>query len=85
MVFPVIIGYRDEKGFLKGLETIETLKIPSTMRSRFYWDQNACLTFADVFLSWIKSVVVEDDVDVYFCLQFTRCFRYRTCLHTRLV
>jgi RAT1-interacting protein len=61
----VIIGYRDDAGIVKALETFETLKIPRLVREQRHWDPNVCINFADFFLTWLSESLPEDSETCY--------------------
>lgn len=56
----VVFGFRDERGTLLSVQTFKTLKIPKLVSTKNYWNFNACLSFADNFLSKLKQLLLSD-------------------------
>lgn len=56
----IIVGFRDDEGFLRHEETFKTLKIPGMVRAGSKaWDGNICLNFAGDVLHFIKTAVTS--------------------------
>ncbi|CAG8485103.1 3384_t:CDS:2 [Paraglomus occultum] len=72
----IIVGFRDDNGFVKHLKEYKTLEIPRMVRGkRNMWDANVCLNFANNFLSWLRTVIVEDDPRASYLIRFKEPFR----------
>ena len=71
----VVCGLRDDDGIVRKIETYDTLKIPNIARSNnATWSASVCMNFCDTFLSWMKSVVTEDDRNVVYSFRFAEPF-----------
>ena len=47
----IIVGFRDGRGILRGLQELQTHKIPSMVKSTSnLWDGNLCINFTSAFL-----------------------------------
>ncbi|KAI8851525.1 hypothetical protein BC829DRAFT_386911 [Chytridium lagenaria] len=47
----VIVGYRDDNGWLKSIETLKTMEMPRMVRGKDHgWDPIICINFANAFL-----------------------------------
>ncbi|KAI8907706.1 RAI1 like PD-XK nuclease-domain-containing protein [Powellomyces hirtus] len=68
----IIIGYRQDSGALSHIERRKTLDIPRSVRGTQpgIWDATVCINFADAFLKWVKTFVVEDDPKVVYTIEF---------------
>ena len=66
----IVVGFRDDKGIIQHLETLETLKIPRIVRDKQYWDPNVCLAFCDRLLDWIRSCVTVDDQNTTYLITY---------------
>jgi RAT1-interacting protein len=55
----IIVGFRDRDGILRGLEELETSRIPSQVkrRGKATWDGNTCINFTAGLLEWLKTVI----------------------------
>ncbi|ORY86848.1 RAI1 like PD-XK nuclease-domain-containing protein [Protomyces lactucae-debilis] len=52
----IIVGYRDDEGYLQQEEELETLKIPGMVRQGTNaWDGNVCINLAAALLAFIKE------------------------------
>ncbi|KAF3483613.1 uncharacterized protein GIQ15_02937 [Arthroderma uncinatum] len=59
----IIVGRRDQDGFLLALEEYATDEIPNIpKRGARTWDANICINFASQFLAWLKTIVNSDGV-----------------------
>ena len=60
----IIVGFRDQQGWLRRLEEQETQSIPDKMlkTGRRVWDGQTCITFASAFLEWLKGAITTDGV-----------------------
>ncbi|RKP04936.1 RAI1 like PD-XK nuclease-domain-containing protein, partial [Thamnocephalis sphaerospora] len=57
----VIVGFRDDRGYVRSVKTYETMEIPRKVRDKpDMWQANVCLNFADHFLRWLRSIVTID-------------------------
>jgi RAT1-interacting protein len=56
----IIVGFRDQRGFLIRIEEMETEKIPGTVkrRGKATWDGNMCINFAAGFLDCESSCFI---------------------------
>jgi RAT1-interacting protein len=71
----IIVGFRDDQGHVKEVQTIKTLDIPRMVRKYNYWDPNVCLTTLNNFIEWLLNIVQEDDPDVVYRISFDAPFR----------
>ena len=72
----VVCGLRNDDGIVQKIETYETLKIPDiAFMNNATWNASVCMNFCNDFLSWIKSVVTEDDKNVVYSFVFQEPFR----------
>ena len=52
----IIVGFRDDDGAVRKLQTLETLKLPGyAARHPGAWDPKTALQFADKFLTWLRA------------------------------
>lgn len=60
----IIIGFRDQQGWVHRLEQLDTQTIPETIMksNRRLWDGQTCINFASAFLEWLKSTINSDGV-----------------------
>ncbi|KAK5941768.1 decapping endonuclease targeting mRNA [Knufia obscura] len=60
----IIVGFRDQQGWLHRLEELETQSIPDNMlkTGRRAWDGQTCINFASAFLEWLKTTIDADGV-----------------------
>jgi len=60
----VVVGFRDEHGFLQRLEELVTRDIPGQVsrQGRGTWDGNICINFTSRSLEWLKTVINADGV-----------------------
>jgi len=66
----VVVGFRDDNGFVRSLETFDTLFMPRLVRGKpGMWDPIVCLRFLDEFLSWLRRSVSTDDRRVSYIVQ----------------
>ncbi|XP_072022223.1 decapping and exoribonuclease protein-like [Amphiura filiformis] len=63
----VICGFRDDEGVVSHLKSFDTLRMPKYSRGE--WNGAVCFHFMEQFLTYIKSVVVEDDPSVVFLFE----------------
>lgn len=55
----IIVGFRDQQGFVQTLQKFKTLEIPRLVRGKpGLWDPNVCLVFAEHVLHWIRKTVM---------------------------
>ncbi|KAJ3166147.1 Dom-3 Z [Geranomyces variabilis] len=68
----VIVGYRHDDGRLSHIEQRRTMDIPRSVRGTQpgIWDATVCINFADAFLTWLKEIVVIDDPDTVYTIEF---------------
>lgn len=73
----IICGMRDDNGFVRKLETYRTLEIPDIARGyHAAWDASVCMNFCDDFLTWMKSIVKEDNSKVIYSFKYEEPFEY---------
>lgn len=70
----IICGYRDHNGFVKELQTFNTLAIPRLVRDKGMWDSSICLNFLDRFLGWMKEIVRKSGPDVVYLFSWKEPF-----------
>ncbi|KAF4120507.1 RAT1-interacting protein [Geosmithia morbida] len=60
----IIVGFRSREGILRGLEEIDTQRIPQTVNSRPNpsWNADMCVNFAGVFLEWLSKTINDEGV-----------------------
>jgi len=60
----IIVGFRDQQGWLHRLEELDTQSIPDKMlkTGRRAWDGQTCINFASAFLEWLKATINTDGV-----------------------
>ncbi|OAL67925.1 hypothetical protein A7C99_1057 [Trichophyton rubrum] len=59
----IIVGRRDQDGYLLTIEEYTTDEIPSIpKRGANTWDANTCINFASQFLTWLKTIVNSEGV-----------------------
>ena len=52
----ILVGFRDDAGAVRKLQTLDTLKLPGyAARHEGAWDPKTALRFADAFLAWIGA------------------------------
>ena len=52
----ILVGFRDDAGAVRKLQTLDTLKLPGyAARHEGAWDPKTALRFADAFLAWIRA------------------------------
>ena len=52
----IVVGFRDDNGFVRKLQTLETLKLPGyAARHPRAWDPKTALRFADRLLTWLRN------------------------------
>lgn len=61
-VTQIVAGFRDHDGVVVSMETIQTSKISQLIKNEYNcWKPTVCMNFCSDFLSFVKSVVKEDD------------------------
>lgn len=60
----IIVGFRDQQGWLRRLEQIDTQGIPEKILrgGRRVWDGQTCINFTSAVLEWLKEVIVGEGV-----------------------
>ena len=60
----IIVGFRDQQGWLQRLEQLETQTIPDTILNsgRRLWDGQTCINFASAFLEWLNATITDGGV-----------------------
>ncbi|DAA79538.1 TPA_exp: hypothetical protein A8136_0311 [Trichophyton benhamiae CBS 112371] len=59
----IIVGRRDQDGYLLAIEEYTTDEIPNIpKRGANTWDANTCINFASQFLTWLKTIVNSEGV-----------------------
>ncbi|KAJ3102470.1 Dom-3 Z [Phlyctochytrium planicorne] len=71
----VVVGYRDDNGWVTSLETLKTLEIPRKVRGKEYaWDPIICINFAcmllDRLVANIKGEGREQDKKVVYGIRY---------------
>ncbi|XP_026063236.1 decapping and exoribonuclease protein [Carassius auratus] len=63
----IVAGFRDHDGIVVGVETIPTSKISHLIKNEYNcWKPTVCMNFCNDFLSFVKSVVTEDNPRVVY-------------------
>ncbi|KAM4598492.1 decapping and exoribonuclease protein [Polymixia lowei] len=63
----VVAGFRDHEGVVVGVETFHISKISHLIKNEYNcWKPTVCMNFCCDFLSFVKSVVREDDPSVVY-------------------
>ncbi|TRY56739.1 hypothetical protein DNTS_027365, partial [Danionella cerebrum] len=58
----IVAGFRDKDGIVASVETFKTSKISQMIKSEYEtWKPTVCMNFCNDFLSFVKSVVREDN------------------------
>lgn len=58
----IIAGFRDHDGIVVSVETFQTSKISQMIKNEYNcWKPTVCMNFCSDFLTFVKSVVKEDD------------------------
>nr|CAG8542237.1 2731_t:CDS:2 [Entrophospora candida] len=70
----IIVGFRDNNGFLQSIQEFKTLEIPTMVRTDM-WDATVCLNFANKFFEWLKTVVIIDNPRSSYTISFEKPFR----------
>jgi len=50
----IVVGFRDDRGVVHEVQTIETLSIPRMVRAQGHWDPSVCLNFGQQALEWLQ-------------------------------
>ncbi|KAJ9651455.1 decapping endonuclease targeting mRNA [Neophaeococcomyces mojaviensis] len=60
----IIVGFRDQQGWVHRLEELDTQSIPDKiLRSeRKVWDGQTCINFTSAFLDWLKETITTEGV-----------------------
>ncbi|KAI9741941.1 MAG: decapping endonuclease targeting mRNA [Cirrosporium novae-zelandiae] len=60
----IVVGYRDQMGWLRRIEEMDTAKIPGHVKrdGTSSWDGNVCINFTSTFLDWLKGIVIDEGV-----------------------
>lgn len=60
----IVVGFRDQQGWLRRVQCIDTQGIPEkvTRSGRRLWDGQTCINFTAAFLDWLKLTIVSDGV-----------------------
>ncbi|EFR03282.1 hypothetical protein MGYG_06284 [Nannizzia gypsea CBS 118893] len=59
----IIVGRRDQDGYLLAIEEYATDEIPNIPKTGANtWDANTCINFASQFLTWLKTIVDSEGV-----------------------
>ncbi|XP_014667758.1 PREDICTED: decapping and exoribonuclease protein-like [Priapulus caudatus] len=69
----IICGFRTDEGVVTSLQEYGVADIPKIIRSLGYlaWHPTACVNFCDHFLTFVKTVVVEDDSSVIYKFEWS--------------
>ncbi|XP_051570404.1 decapping and exoribonuclease protein [Myxocyprinus asiaticus] len=58
----IVAGFRDHDGIVVSVEAFQTSKISQLIKNEYNcWKPTVCMNFCNDFLSFVKSVVQEDD------------------------
>ncbi|KAF9164136.1 hypothetical protein DFQ26_001782 [Actinomortierella ambigua] len=72
----IVVGFRDDNGIVRELQTLKTAEIPQIVRGRRgFWDKRVCINFLDGILKFIRTHVVEDDPMVSYALRWDQPFQ----------
>ncbi|ORZ25307.1 RAI1 like PD-XK nuclease-domain-containing protein [Absidia repens] len=72
----VIVGFRDDDGYIKEVKSLKTLEIPRQVRGRpGMWDPSVCLNFANQVLDWLSDNIVDNDPTVTYCIKWQHPWR----------
>nr|XP_047135785.1 decapping and exoribonuclease protein-like isoform X2 [Hydra vulgaris] len=73
----IVVGMRDDEGIVKEIKSFNTLSIPGICKEYSKkWDANVALNFLDGILNWLKKVVVIDNPNVVYMIEFAEPFSY---------
>lgn len=57
----VVVGYRDDSGYLQDMEELDVMGMPGTAKKNYQtWNGNVCINFASEFLSCEYPLQVKD-------------------------
>ncbi|KXS18956.1 RAI1-domain-containing protein [Gonapodya prolifera JEL478] len=74
----VIVGFRDDEGYVRAIEEFKTLEIPRAVRKPperggAVWDPTIMLTWCEQFLKWLTTAAgLKDDWQKVYRLRFVR-------------
>ncbi|ORX83401.1 RAI1-domain-containing protein [Basidiobolus meristosporus CBS 931.73] len=71
----IVVGFRDDDGYLRSVQTLKTLEIPRMVRGKGYWDATVCLNFANAFLDWLQRQITVDNPKATYTITFKEPFR----------
>ena len=58
----IIVGFRDDNGYLTRITEMETQRIPGQVaRTGGTWNGNVCITMTDAFLEFLKQTIMGKD------------------------
>ena len=58
----VVVGWRDRDGVLRGMEEMETRRLPGRgKRDGGGWDGNSCVNFLAAWLEWLKATIAGQE------------------------
>ncbi|KAJ1675952.1 decapping endonuclease targeting mRNA [Spiromyces aspiralis] len=67
----VVIGYRDERGYLQSIQEMYTRDLPRMVRGKpAMWEANVCMNFAEQLLAWLAQVISTDDPCTMYRISF---------------
>lgn len=67
----VIIGFRDEDGYVQKIQTMNTNKIPGYVEGKSdRWDRKICINFLDQILDFMKAIVDQEPEGTLFSLKY---------------
>lgn len=60
----IVVGFRDQQGWVQRLEELDTQTIPDHMArtNRRLWDGQTCINFASMLLGWLKHTINTEGV-----------------------
>ncbi|XP_064489246.1 decapping and exoribonuclease protein-like [Ornithodoros turicata] len=63
----VICGFRDDDGVVCTLQEFKVREMPHLAKD--YWSGAVCMNFCDMFLSFVKKMVIRDDPTIVYLFQ----------------
>uniref|UniRef100_A0A061REV9 Decapping nuclease n=1 Tax=Tetraselmis sp. GSL018 TaxID=582737 RepID=A0A061REV9_9CHLO len=79
----IVVGFRDDDGFVQKLQELETAKLPKYVAGkRFAWDAGVCLSFLNRSLAWLRGALAAEPEGSRFRLEHSPS---RGCRAIRLV
>jgi RAT1-interacting protein len=66
----ILVGYRNDRGWVERLERLDVGQIPRRLRGRVRWDPQLLLAHGDLILTWLKQMVMSQEQHSTFTLSF---------------